>query len=82
MQWLLASRDKRRGQLKTTFTISNRGFYECNSVSLGFTNALLHSSALWGALLKGMPHILDDILIFKSFDENVLWLDAVFQMIA
>ena len=67
------------------FTVGNLGFYECNRISFGLTNApatfqRLMERCMGELNLKECLIFSDDILIFlESFDEHLSRLDAVFS---
>lgn len=70
---------------KTAFTIGNLGFYECNRMAFGLTNApatfqRLMERCMGDLNLKECLIFLDDILIFsETFDEHISRLEAVFS---
>ena len=70
---------------KTAFTVGNLGFYECNRMAFGLTNAPATFQRLMercmGAMnLKECLIFLDDILVFSSnFEEHLERLEAVFS---
>ena len=72
---------------KTAFTVGNLGFYECNRMAFGLTNApatfqRLMERCMGELNLKECLIFLDDILIFsESFDEHLLRLEAVFSQL-
>ena len=72
---------------KTAFTVGNLGFYECNRMAFGLTNApatfqRLMERCMGELNLKECLIYLDDILIFlESFDEHLSRLDAVFSLL-
>ena len=76
---------KEEDKEKTAFTVGNLGFYKCNRMAFGLTNAPVTFQRLMersmGELnLKECHMFLDDILIFsESFDEHLSRLDAVFS---
>ena len=69
---------------KTAFTVGPLGFYECNSMAFGLTNAPATFQRLMEAVM-GDLHLmwcliyLDDIIVFsKTFDEHLERLEAIF----
>ena len=70
---------------KTAFTIGNLGFYECNRMAFGLTNApatfqRLMERCMGEMNLKECLIFLDDILVFSStFEEHLERLEAVFS---
>ena len=72
---------------KTAFTVGNLGFYECNRMAFGLTNApatfqRLMERCMGELNLKECLIFLDDILIFsESFDEHLSRLEAVFSQL-
>ena len=76
---------KEEDKEKTAFTVGNLGFYECNRMAFGLTNApatfqRLMERCMGELNLKECLIFLDDILIFsESFDEHLSRLDAVFS---
>ena len=70
---------------KTAFTVGYLGFYECNRMAFGLTNAPATFQRLMehcmGAMnLKKCLIFLDDILVFSSnFEEHLERLEAVFS---
>ena len=69
---------------KTAFTVGKLGFYECNTMGFGLTNApatfqRLMEKCMGEMHLKTCLIFLDDILGFsKTFDEHIERLEAVF----
>ena len=70
---------------KTAFSVGNLGFYECNRMAFGLTNApatfqRLMERCMGELNLKECMIFLDDILVFsQSFEEHLERLDAVFS---
>lgn len=70
---------------KTAFTVGNLGFYECNRMAFGLTNApatfqRLMERCMGELNLKECLIFLDDILIFsESFKDHIQRLEAVFS---
>ena len=70
---------------KTAFTIGNLGFFECNRMAFGLTNApatfqRLMECCMGEMNLKECLIFLDDILIFsETFEEHISRLEAVFS---
>ncbi|MCG8113688.1 MAG: RNase H-like domain-containing protein, partial [Candidatus Thiodiazotropha taylori] len=70
---------------KTAFTVGNMGFFECNRMAFGLTNApasfqRLMERCMGDMNLKECLIFLDDILIFSStFEEHLSRLEAVFS---
>ena len=70
---------------KTAFTVGNLGFYECNRMAFGLTNApatfqRLMERCMGEMNLKECLIFLDDILVFSStFEEHLERLEAVFS---
>lgn len=70
---------------KTAFTVGNMGFYECNRMAFGLTNApatfqRLMERCMGELNLKECLIFLDDILIFsETFEEHLERLEAVFS---
>ena len=70
---------------KTAFSVGNLGFYECNRMAFGLTNApatfqRLMERCMGDLNLKECLIFLDDILIFsESFMEHLERLEAVFS---
>ena len=68
---------KEEDKEKTAFTIGNLGFYKCNRIAFGLTNApatfqRLMEGCMGELNLKECLIFLDDILIFsESFDEHL-----------
>ena len=77
----LAEQDKP----KTAFSVGNLGFYECNRMGVGLTNApatfqRLMEKCMGSMHLRECLIFLDDILIFsKTFDEHISRLTSVFK---
>ena len=77
----LAEQDKP----KTAFSVGNLGFYECNRMGFGLTNApatfqRLMEKCMGSMHLRECLIFLDDILIFsKTFDEHISRLTSVFK---
>ena len=77
----LAEQDKP----KTAFLVGNLGFYECNRMGFGLTNApatfqRLMEKCMGSMHLRECLIFLDDILIFsKTFDEHISRLTSVFK---
>jgi len=73
---------------KTAFSVGKLGFYECNRMSFGLTNApatfqRLMEKCMGEMHLREVLIFLDDILIFsRTFDEHVQRLEAVFSRLA
>ena len=72
---------------KTAFSSGPLGFFECNRMSFGFTNAPATFQKLMERYM-GELHFkeclihLDDIIIFsKTFDEHIKHLDNVFKQL-
>ena len=69
---------------KTAFTVGKLGFYKCNTMGFGLTNApatfqRLMEKCMGEMHLKTCLIFLDDILVFsKTFDEHIERLEAVF----
>ena len=76
---------KEEDKHKTAFTVGPLGFYECNRMAFGLTNAPATFQRLMEACmgemnLKECLIFLDDILIFSSdFDEHLKRLESVFS---
>ena len=74
-----------KGKEKTAFSIGNVGFYECNRMVFGLTNApatfqRLMERCMGDLNLKECLIFLDDILIFsESFKEHIERLETVFS---
>ena len=70
---------------KTAFTVGNLGFYECNRMAFGLTNApatfqRLTERCMGELNLKECLIFLDDILVFsETFEEHLSRLEAVFS---
>ena len=70
---------------KTAFSVGNLGFYECNRMAFGLTNApatfqRLMERCMGELNLKECLIFLDDILVFsQNFEEHLEWLEAVFS---
>ena len=70
---------------KTAFTVGNIGFFECNRMAFGLTNApatfqRLMECCMGEMNLKECLIFLDDILIFSdTFEEHISRLEAVFS---
>lgn len=70
---------------KTAFSVGNLGFYECNRMAFGLTNApatfqRLMERCMGEMNLKECLIFLDDILVFSStFEEHLERLEAVFS---
>ena len=77
----LAEKDK----AKTAFSVGNLGFYECNRMGFGLTNApatfqRLMEKCMGDMHLRECLIFLDDILIFSNtFDEHITRLESVFK---
>ena len=77
----MAEEDKK----KTAFTVGPLGFYECNRMCFGLTNAPASfqrcaEECLGGLNLSQCLVYLDDIIIFsETYDEHMVRLEAVFQ---
>ena len=73
---------------KTAFSVGNLGFFECNRMSFGLTNApatfqRLMEKCMGEMHLRECLIFLDDILIFsKTFEEHVQRLESVFSRLA
>lgn len=73
---------------KTAFSVGNLGFYECNRMSFGLTNApatfqRLMEKCMGDMHLKECLIFLDDLLIFSnSFQEHCTRLENVFRKLA
>ena len=76
---------KEEDRQATAFTVGNMGFYECNRMAFGLTNApatfqRLMERCMGDLNLKECLIFLDDILIFsESFEEHLNRLEAVFS---
>ena len=76
---------KEEDKYKTAFTVGPLGFYECNRMAFGLTNApasfqRLMERCIGDLNLKECLIYLDDIIIFsKTFDEHIKRLDACFE---
>ena len=76
---------KEEDKHKTAFTVGPLGFYECNRMAFGLTNApatfqRLMESCMGELHLKECLIFLDDILIFsKNVEEHIKRLEGVFQ---
>ena len=72
---------------KTAFSVGPLGFFECNRMAFGLTNApatfqRLMERCMGELHLKECLIYLDDIIIFsKSFDEHLLRLENVFRQL-
>ncbi len=70
---------------KTAFSVGSLGFYECNRMAFGLTNApatfqRLMETCMGELNLRECLIFIDDILIFsKTFDEHITRLEAVFH---
>ena len=70
---------------KTAFSVGNLGFYECNRMAFGLTNApatfqRLMERCMGELNLKECLIFLDDILVFsQTFEEHLERLEAVFS---
>ncbi len=70
---------------KTAFSVGGLGFYECNRMAFGLTNApatfqRLMETCMGELNLRECLVFIDDILIFsKTFEEHLSRLDAVLQ---
>ena len=70
---------------KTAFTVGNLGFFECNRMAFGLTNApatfqRLMERCMGELNLKECLIFLDDILIFSvTFEEHIKRIEAVFS---
>ena len=70
---------------KTAFSVDNLGFYECNRMAFGLTNApatfqRLMERCMGELNLKECLIFLDDILVFsQNFEEHLERLEAVFS---
>ena len=70
---------------KTAFIVGNMGFYECNGMAFGLTNAQatfqrLMEHCMGEMNLKECLIFLDDILIFsETFEDHISRLEAVFS---
>ena len=70
---------------KTAFTVGPLGFYECNRMPFGLSNApatfqRLMESCLGDMNMQSCLIYLDDIVVFsQTFEEHVEWLEKVFQ---
>ena len=70
---------------KTAFTVGNMGFFECNRMAFGLTNApatfqRLMEHCMGEMNLKECLIFLDDILIFsETFEDHISRLEAVFS---
>ena len=75
---------KEEDKYKTAFTVGNMGFFECNRMAFGLTNApatfqRLMERCLGELNLKECLIFLDDILIFSTtFEEHLERINAVF----
>ena len=73
---------------KTAFSVGNLGFYECNRMSFGLTNApatfqRLMEKCMGDMHLKECLIFLDDVLIFSNtFEEHCVRLKNVFTKLA
>ncbi len=73
---------------KTAFSVGNLGFFECNRMSFGLTNApatfqRLMEKCMGEMHLRECLIFLDDILIFsKTFEEHIQRLESVFSRLA
>ena len=76
---------KEEDKEKTAFTVGNLGFYECNRMAFGLTNApatfqRLMERCLGDLNLKECWIFLDDILIFsETFEDHLSRLEALFS---
>ena len=70
---------------KTAFSVGNLGFYECNPMAFGLTNApvtfqRLMERCMGEMNLKECLIFLNDILVFsQNFEEHLEGLQAVFN---
>ena len=70
---------------KTAFSVGNLGFYECNRMAFGLTNApatfqRLMERCMGDMKLKECLIFLDDILVFsQNFEEHLERLEAIFN---
>ena len=77
----LAEEDK----CKTAFTVGPLGFWECERMPFGLTNApatfqCLMENCMGDLHLNYCLLYLDDIIIFsKTYEEHILYLEAVFE---
>ena len=78
---------KETDQYKTAFSAGPLGFFECNRMAFGLTNAPATFQRLMECCM-GELHLkeclihLDDIIIFsKSFDEHIKSLENVFKQL-
>ena len=75
---------KEEDKYKTAFTVGNMGFFECNRMAFGLTNApatfqRLMERCMGELNLKECLIFLDDILIFsETFEEHLERINAVF----
>lgn len=75
---------KEEDKYKTDFTVGNMGFFECNRMAFGLTNApatfqRLMERCIGELNLKECLIFLDDILIFsETFEEHLERINAVF----
>jgi len=78
---------KEEDKPKTAFTVAGLGFYECNRMAFGLTNApatfqRLMERCMGELNLRDCLIFLDDVLIFAStFEEHLARLEAVFNRI-
>ena len=76
---------KEEDKYKTAFTVGPLGFYECNRMAFGLTNApasfqRLMERCMGDLNLKECLIYLDDIIIFsKTFDEHIKRLEDCFE---
>ena len=76
---------KEEDKFKTAFTVGSLGFFECNRMAFGLTNApatfqRLMERCMGELNLKECLIFLDDILIFSAtFEEHIKRLDSVFS---
>ena len=81
--WQVRIREEEKA--KTAFTVSGLGFYECNRMAFGFTNApatfqRLIERCMGEMNLRDCLIFLDDILIFsRNFEDHLSKLEAVFS---
>ena len=77
----IAEQDKH----KTAFSVGNLGFFECNRMAFGLTNApatfqRLMETCMDDLYLNYCLLYLDDIVVFsRSYDEHLVRLEAIFQ---
>ena len=71
---------KKEDKHTTSFSVGNLGFYECNMIAFGFTNAPATFQRLMERCMGDFICLifLDDILIFsQTFEEHISRLEAV-----